>query len=288
MKNRFNARYLFVVAAIALFASCKKDDTTSPTPQPTNPLYSSVLGKWNVTTTAGRIQGNVSSKIQSPLQLLSIEFLSDTTYIVVMNDNTVTTVTFKITDSTSITLPDFGTLSEIKVADGKMNFKLQYNGSNITLSANKAAEIALTDDTKLLCRTWYLHNTDSVYGDYEDGTDKITVLFSSAGTYLVQNYRQDTLINADIANWKWHPTKPKTILYWWDGDEPSDNDAVTITELTSTSLKMTETYIDGNDTETYNYVLTPYEHSGRVLQASMRKTVSSRHSNGHRLFGLHK
>lgn len=289
MKNGLHIRYLLFFFVFSIFASCKKDDKASPTPPETPALYQTVLGKWNVIRPSGRIQQNsISSKIQSPAELTSVEFLSDSTYVIVMDENEVTTGTFTVTDSTSITLSGLGNLSEIKVADGKMNFKLYYNGNSITLSANKAAEVALTGDTKLLCRTWYLTNTDSIYEDYEDGTNKITVLFSAAGTYLVQNFRNDTLLEANIANWKWHATTPKTIQYWWDGEEPDEDDAVTITELTSASLKITETYTEGNNTEVYNYVLTPYVHSGRVSQPSMRKAVSHRHSNAHRLFGSQK
>ena len=289
MKNRLHVYYLLFFFAFSIFASCKKDDKTSLTPTPTPALYSTVLGKWTVIRpSSGRVQHNIASKIQSPAELTSIEFLNDSTYVIVMGEDEVTTGTFTVTDSTSITLSGLGSLSEIKIANAKMDFKLFYNGSVLVLSANKAAEIALTGDTKLLCRTWYLTNTDSLYDDYENGTDKITVLFSAAGTYLVQNFRKDTLLEADIANWKWHTSKPKTIIYWWDSEEPDENDAVTITELTGTSLKLTETFTEGNNTEVYNYVLTPYVHSGRISQASMKKVVSSRHSSGRRLFGLHK
>ena len=289
MKNRLHVYYLLFFFAFSIFASCKKDDKTSLTPTPTPALYSTVLGKWTVIRpSSGRVQHNIASKIQSPAELTSIEFLNDSTYVIVMGEDEVTTGTFTVTDSTSITLSGLGSLSEIKIANAKMDFKLFYNGSVLVLSANKAAEIALTGDTKLLCRTWYLTNTDSLYDDYENGTDKITVLFSAAGTYLVQNFRNDTLLEADIANWKWHTSKPKTIIYWWDSEEPDENDAVTITELTGTSLKLTETFTEGNNTEVYNYVLTPYVHSGRISQASMKKVVSSRHSSGRRLFGLHK
>lgn len=289
MKNRLHVYYLLFFFAFSIFASCKKDDKTSLTPTPTPALYSTVLGKWTVIRpSSGRVQHNIASKIQSPAELTSIEFLNDSTYVIVMGENEVTTGIFTVTDSTSITLSGLGSLSEIKIADGKMDFKLYYNGSVLVLSASKAAEIALTGDTKLLCRTWYLTNTDSLYDDYENGTDKITVLFSASGTYLVQNFRKDTLLEADIANWKWHATKAKTIIYWWDGDVPDENDAVTITELTGTSLKLTETFTEGNNTEVYNYVLTPYVHSGRVSQASMRKVVTSRHSSTHFLFGSHK
>lgn len=291
MKNRLHIRYLLFFFTFSIFVSCKKDDKASPTPTPTTALYNTVLGKWTVIRPSGRIQHNIASKIQSPVELTSIEFLNDSTYVVITGENDVTTGTFTVTDSTSITLTGFGSLSEIKVADGKMDFKLFYNGSSLVLSANKAAEITLTSDTKLLCRTWYLTKEeygDSVYSDTEDGADKITVLFSSAGTYLVQFFKQNTLLSAQAQNWKWHASKPMTIQYWHDDEQPDEDSYLSVTDLNSSSLKITETMVDGNQTHTYKYVFTPYSHSGRIAQASMKNSVSSRNSRTHGMFSIGK
>lgn len=289
MKNKSTIRYLFVLTVFAVLTSCKKDDHISPQPSIFSPLYNAVLGKWNIATTAGRItdnQSGISSKIQSPTQMASIEFLSDSTYIVISNDGTVTTGTFKITDSTSITLPNFGALSDIKVADGKMNFKLQCNGADIILYANQSDKIALTSDTKLLCRTWLLvppEYGDSMYHYSKDNTvDKITILFSSSGTYLVQYFQKDTIVLADIANWKWHASRPMTIQFWWGDAEPKDDDnLVTIEALQSGALQLTETVTFNDVTYADSYVLTPYSHSGRISSSSMKTIISGRRADAH-------
>lgn len=294
MKNRLHVHYLLFFFAFSIFASCKKDDKTSSTPTPTPALYSTVLGKWTVIRpSSGRVQHNIASKIQSPAELTSIEFLNDSTYVIVMGEDEVTTGTFAVTDSTSITLSGLGSLSEIKIADGKMDFKLFYNGSVLVLSANKAAEIPATEKTKLLCRTWLLTHElsgDSAYDNEGFGDpDKITILFSDAGTYLTQYIKQGVVTDAQLAHWKWHPTIPDAIVDLAD-DDTSDDNYLIITELTNSSFKFSYTWedVDNNTSVTDRYVLIPYLHSGRVSQASMRKVVTSRHSSTHFLFGSHK
>jgi hypothetical protein len=285
MKHKFNIWYLFVFAIFSLATSCKKDDYTSPQTGTFSPLYNAVLGKWNITTTVGRVtnnQSNISSKVQSPPQMVSIEFLTDSTYIVILNDGTVTTGTFKVTDSTSITLPNFGVLSDIKIADGDMDFKLQCNGTDIILYANQSNKIALTSDTKLLCRTWLLvppEYGDSMYHYTKDNTvDRITILFSSAGTYLVQYFQKDTLVLANIANWKWHASRAMTIQFWWGNNEPTGDDdgVVTIEVLKSGALQLTQTLTANNVTYSDSYILMPYSHSSRISSSTMNTTTSGR------------
>lgn len=296
MKHKFSTLYLFVSAAFAVLSSCKKEDHPAPQTVSVSPLYNAVLGKWNISTTAGRITDNntnISSKVQSPPQMVSIEFLSDSTYIVMLNDGTVTTGTFTITDSTSVTLPSFGVLSDIKVADGKMDFKLRCNGTEIILYASQADKIALTSETKLLCRTWLLvapEYGDSVYHYSKDNTvDKITFLFSSSGTYLVQYFQKDTLLMADVANWKWHATRAMTIQFWWGDDKPKDADdnLVTIEVLQSGALKLTETITSNDLTYADSYLLTPCSTSGRISSPSMKRVSSLRSTGTFAFFDAH-
>ncbi|HTN05918.1 hypothetical protein [Agriterribacter sp.] len=273
MKIKLNFRLLLLFFGISVFVACKKDDTDSTQPPPASvSLQEAVVGKWEIHPAVARLKHNsnnppVSHKIQEPSQVLSIEFLSDSTYIVVMSGNEVLTGKYNVSDSAVIDLSGFGHLSEIKIAGNAMDFKLSSNGTVIVISANKAETIPLTDNTRLLCRNWYLTRAESgeeVYGEGPGAPDKITILFSAAGTYLVQFSSDDTLHSAEIANWKWHPTLSNTFVFWWY-DEPADEDAfVSITELSSNSLKIQESHTDyeyhydgeGNITSTDTFTVT--------------------------------
>ena len=301
MKIKLNFRPLFLFFGISVFVACKKDDTgsTQPPPVPVS-LQEAIVGKWEIHPVAARLKQNsnnspVSHKIQEPSQVLSLEFLSDSTYIVVMSGNEVLTGKYNVSDSAVIDLSGFGHLSEIKIAGNAMDFKLSSNGTVIVISANKAETIPLTDNTRLLCRNWYLTQAESgeaVYGEGPVASDKVTILFSAAGTYLVQFSSDDTLHSAEIANWKWHPTLSDTFVFWWFDEEPANDNYVTITELSSSSLKMQESHTDyeyhydgeGNITSTdtftvtAKYVLIPANqvsprHSGTALRSRFLNTA---------------
>lgn len=269
MNSKFLLFFSLSVFYLSVFTACKKGDQSTTPPVETNSLYKTVQGKWIVGTQSGRVKPiNTSLKIQEAKDLTSIEFLSDSTYIIVSGDE-VFTGTFTATDTTSINLTGFGALSEIKIAGEKMNFKLSYQGNYIAISANKAATITLTETTKLLCKRWLIAKEE--YGDtlYENSynADKLIVLFSSSGTYLVQSLLKDSLLSADISNWQWHPTQANTFLYWWDDNE-DDKMPVVIDELTNSILKLTETYTENSEIFTHKYVLTPIGASGRIAQSS--------------------
>ncbi|MFT3750836.1 MAG: hypothetical protein QM768_21160 [Agriterribacter sp.] len=290
MKHKFQFRYFLCALLFTAFFSCKKDGGTITDPGETISLYKTIAGKWNIHSLSGRIKDvHTANKIQDTDDLTSIEFLNDSTYIVVTGDLDVFTGSFKVTDSTSITLTGFGALSEIKIANEKINFKLFYNGNNITITANKADEIADSDNTRLLCRRWLLTQQEDGAGAYldSDNADKITVIFSSSGTYLVQYLYKDALISADIANWEWHATQSNTFLYWWENDVNSKSPVV-INELTKSVLKITETYTDDSETYSEKYILTPIEYSGRTVVSSgkiSQKITNKLHKRG--MFKMH-
>lgn len=294
MKSKLRSFSLLLLFGMLIFASCKKDDTTGSNPSVPiegNPLFSSIQGKWKVSGITERKQNSqsfVSLKEMGKPQPVSIEFLSDTTYVILMADETVYTGHFNITDSTMIDLSKFGTLTEIKVTTSSMNFKLSFGNNTISVSTNKAAEIPATDNTKLICKNWLLTTQESGQESYDyadSGTERITILFSKAGTYLVQYLGKDTIYSAEADNWKWHSSLPNAFDYWSD-DEPEDVGTVNITELSENSLKITENtydYIyDANDNvtdstpQTYNYVLTPASLSnGRVATPSSSRRIAT-------------
>lgn len=153
------------------------------------------------------------------------------------SDPIITFGTYEITNNT-ISLSNFGTITVDKLDDNAISFSLQLTGSSNknTLSASKQAEMTSSTKTNLLCRTWELV---TVNGSTVAGTeDELTVLFSKAGTYLV-TFRNDTE-QGGLAQWKWKNSTETEFLYTWTKDVWSNNDLVTISELTSNSLKMSE------------------------------------------------
>lgn len=145
---------------------------------------------------------------------------------------------YEITNNT-INLSNFGTITVDKLDNNAISFSLQLTGSSnkITITASKQAEMASSTKTDLLCKTWELV---TINGSTATGTEyeKLTVLFSKAGTYYV------TYANAPekggLAQWKWKNSTETEFLYTWTKDVWSNNDLVTITELTSSTLKMAE------------------------------------------------
>ncbi|MBX2925022.1 MAG: hypothetical protein KF746_22665 [Chitinophagaceae bacterium] len=279
MKKQTGLLCLILFAGMIIFNACKKNDSGGdPPPAAENPLYKNAIGKWNINTTPGRTKqpNMVSSKIQDAADLVSIEFLSDTTYVIVSKDNDVFTGTFSAPDSSSINLSNFGKLTEIKIAGGTMNFKLSKDGNTILITANKAETIPLTVNTELLCKNWYLTEEDFGEDLYDEDIDKVTVLFSTAGTYLVQSFNKGIVIEAEIANWKWHPTEPNTFIYWWE-ELPDEDDKVKITELSKNKLRMEESYYEYDDDDnptliTQKYVLIPASQvSGRIAGTAFIK-----------------
>ncbi|UYQ94326.1 hypothetical protein MKQ68_04375 [Chitinophaga horti] len=264
------AIYALAVAAAVMFTACSKDD--KPTPKPDGGatyVYTKVQGKWlfgeEVIIPTGKKaadsksglfgkRGNAQGKEASAI-VSFVEFLSDSTFLVVDAMGATFKGSFTAKDSTTIDLKDFGTISGISFTEGKINFKLTYKDQQIVVAANKAPQIAADDRNKLICRTWYLTKEedggdafegDAVYDDngeiigYENVPDSITFQATLSGTYMIQFFANKQLLDADVANWKWHASA-NTFQYWWGNQEPSeDENLVIIRELTKDVLKITE------------------------------------------------
>jgi hypothetical protein len=290
--------YAITIALAVLLLSCSKKDSTAPDPDPNGgpdpavaaaakKLQKDVEGKW--TFKNATLPLRVGVKATSGSRLFSqhvinrtgriletapagdktgfIEFLSDSTYMLFDAAGNYITGKFQATDGKTISLKDFGTLSEITFAQEKINFKITYSSNNksITISANKAQPIPESEKAKLLSRKWYLtHEEDGhvifeeeaeIYDDEGNVTstffpDSLNFIMSSSGTYVVETFEKGHLKQAQMANWKWHSTLTDRFVYWWyDVIEDEDRDVVIIRELTKDVFKATEYWIDDNSGE---------------------------------------
>jgi hypothetical protein len=245
MKRLVYFTFLFVNV---LLLSCTKDHDIEPKPNDTekSQLQTSIVGKWTVESRSGRTTADNAF----------LEFLTDGTCIIYNIADTLVTGKFEATSGTEINLAKFGTLTEVKFEQGKVNLKLAYSGKKLTITAGKVAIVDSSDKTKLLSRNWSLTKEENGADFFVSGlgVDKVTVLFSASGTYLVQFSNKGQLVEAGMLNWKWHSAKADRIVYWEDGTAVNeDKNYVIIRELTKDILKTTE-YPNG---QLSNLVLIP-------------------------------
>lgn len=277
--------------ALILFSCSKKDDNNpNPATSEKQELYNNVIGRWDFDVeTSFRSRAAVSGKRKTSLlnkgifsghlskkesSIGFLEFLSDSTYLIYDSEGSFYSGKFDVKDGTSIDLKNFGSLSDIKFSQGKIDFKISYSSpaKTIHIAANKADKVASDNRTTNLSRNWLL--TKEASGDYvyEHGTevyneetddwetlyfDKLTILFSQSGTYLVQYYKNGVLLSAEVANWKWHSTDSK-FIYWWDTyPEDEDESSVEVLELTNIRLKLLETFEGENGLDELTYILSP-------------------------------
>jgi len=304
--------FILIMAAMPLYYACKKsngsDPGNGPDPSPAaKKLQTDVTGKWqtanlSLTAPTGFHNGIIthsSSVIHFGQKMHTkpgnvavtgldqpesggtntgyIEFLSDSTYLIYDSAGRFFQGKFNAVTGDSISLGKFGSLGGIKLADGKLDFKLYYSGSSktVTISANKAPAITADSRTTLLCRSWYLTNVDAggtiigstgeYYNEstqqYESFTiDSLGFFITTSGTYIIQQFEKGILKSADVANWRWHSSIANRFVYYWD-NQPVDeeNNYVVIRENTTAELKLSEFYDgDGDDIkEEYKYSLLP-------------------------------
>lgn len=274
MKINLLFKWMFLLTAGACFFACKKDDTPPSHPLQPVTFSAAIAGKWKISEqgVVGRIsQSNISSKVQDRPQFISIEFFKDSSYIVSLDNNTILTGKYNISDSTIINIYGIGDFKDIKIEGGQMNFKLSTESGFIVITANKAAEIAASEETSRICRNWKLLPGTGGRASYifSSGESHRTDLrFSTSGTYLLTVYNNiDSLAYIRTGEWKWHPGQANAYQYSWGHGPLMDNRPVTITELTENSLKMEETY--------YDYQSYYYETDG-VLHGEGDSTLTTR------------
>lgn len=246
MKMKIYTLTILFVSNLLTFVACQKSEVLTPTPDsgPHPGLFRSIQGKWVMNNPAPRQghQSNISGKKQDVLQYVSLEFLSDSTYIVVLDNGDVIDGKFSISDSTTIDLKEFGVISEINFAGASLNFEITTTDWGVVaVTTIKATSLPENANTTLICsKTWQLDSSETGPAIFNkiggDGYMGIKLRFSQSGTYFVKQYALDTLWFAGVSTWGWHPSKANTYVYAFEGHSYE----VTITELTENSLIMRE------------------------------------------------
>lgn len=266
MTYRFNAKHLALCLSLSIFFSCKKDDTSTPTPPPTEPtVFEQVQGRWNAEIEVYR-NSNVSPKEQVMPKVATIEFFSDSTYLIAFDvDQSAVTGKFKPVDSVTINLSgdDITAISGVKISEDSISFSYTQYDDIFTVKAAKADDLTISADKKPLLKSWALER-DQEDGEYlftgnndlgEDAT--ITFFFSAAGSFLIHITDGEDDASTQFMNWKWHPEVANAAkIYSIYGEEYSPS-YFKIVSLTSTSLTIEEVSTQGgSQQESRTYVLT--------------------------------
>lgn len=271
-----------------LFTACSKDNNTKPdiddTEEPKDQgtaeqLQKDIIGKWTIDGNGLNIMASTaqskslkasasnrmaSTKIASTNTMSTsttsafIEFLADGTFIILDSNGNVSIGDYTAKDGQTIDLSGFGSIKDIKFADGNIDCVIHYTQSDspktLNIKAKKAVQISASDRTTLLCRTWQVerienkwsysnwneqtNDYDKVWEHYiwENGLwtgdteglvefNKFIVRFSVSGTYLAQIYdKQGKLIEATVEYWKWHPNDNNKFISWLPEDAEPTND----------------------------------------------------------------
>jgi hypothetical protein len=239
------SRYLAVVLSAFVFFSCKKDDT--PTPNPPEPtLFEKVQGRWDATVEpVGRVasSSNASHKSLDMPHVTSVEFFSDSSYILVFNYGNAYYGKLSVTDSASFDFKGFGPVSDIQITDDSISFNCVYNDEiPVSFKAGKVSDITVSNEQKPLLKTWVMttaEDGESYYNELEAEDGDIKFLFTSAGLSLTT---RDNGESWSAENWKWHTdTANAVVLYEGYDNEINYNRYYKIVELTSSKLKIEET-----------------------------------------------
>ncbi|MFT3948302.1 MAG: hypothetical protein QM763_15130 [Agriterribacter sp.] len=249
MKFRFEIRYFILLFSLSFFFSCKKDDTPTPgTPEPT--LFEKVQGRWNTNIElSGKISKpsgsgilQPSKKVQDIGYITSVEFFSDSSYILTFNYYYAFTDKFSVKDSASFELKTFGTISDLKVVGDSISFSCLYHDIPLTVKAVKAADITISNDKKPLLKNWHLtkeEDGETYYENYEVAEGDISFFFSSTGRFLVKFSYGDASY-AQSTDWSIFTSKENSLLltYGYHNENSDYYRYMKIIELTDSRLKI--------------------------------------------------
>ncbi|MBX3252777.1 MAG: hypothetical protein KF862_01450 [Chitinophagaceae bacterium] len=248
MISRFNAKHLILCLSLSVFFSCKKDDNPGPTPPPQEEptLFEKVQGRWDAEVDLPVRISNpaVSYKNQDMPHVRSVEFLSDSTYIVAFAHGGAFTGKLSVIDSASFNFTGLGEVSNIQIKDDSLSFTWSYNDIPLNVRAGKVSDLSISADKKAILKSWVLSTEEDGADLYEEFNieegKKITMLFSSAGTLLT---KYSDVANA--RNWKWHPEKANAALFYSPGQTEFNYDIYyKLAELTNTGLKIQLVHVD--------------------------------------------
>jgi hypothetical protein len=255
------SRYLAVVLSAFVFFSCKKDDTSTPTP-PEPTLFEKAQGRWDAAVEViGRVASpsNASHKSLYNPHVTSVEFFEDSSYILVFNYDEAYHGKLSVIDSTSFDFKGFGAISDIQITDDSISFNCVYDDEiPVSVKAGKVSDITVSNEQKSLLKTWVMttaEDGESYYNGLEAEEGDIKFLFTSAGLAL---RTRDNGESWSAENWKWHTDIANAVVLYDSYDnEISYNYYYKIIELTSSKLKVEETtrepiYNDNQELTGYN------------------------------------
>lgn len=106
---------------------------------------------------------------------------------------------------------------------------------------------------RLLFRAWEMVAEENGIDSLKN-VNRSFVTFSSNGTWSSSAGSYAPIGAGDDRYWKWHPTIPNRLLWWYLGHETNENNYIDLRVITEDSLKITHSnvYFKGK----YNFV--PY------------------------------
>ena len=265
MNIRFKNRYFVLLLCLTTFFSCKKDDTATPTPPEEKPtLFSQVQGKWNAEVEIARIsnpslrQLKPSLKVQDIPRVTSVEFFSDSTYILVFNYYSAYRDKFSAEDSSTISFAGFGNLSNIKVTGDSISFNCSYDEVPLTVKAKKATDLTIAQDKKSLLKQWVVtreEDGEAFYSDSENDTDstQIDFQFTASGTFAYK-MNQGSESQLMVLNWKWDPENQNSLVLYMGTDANPYYYGVTI-KIVEISDSILRIQLTNGDDDTYDLKL---------------------------------
>lgn len=257
MKLRFDLRYLMLLLSVSFFFSCKKDDAPKPViPEEKTPpsLFEQVKGKWSVNIKpvtrvsnpfTGKLSG-YSAKTSFMPRVSSIEFFSDSTYLLSFEQYKAFTGKFSVKDSNTLKFTEFGDISDIKVSGDSISFSFTYLDIPLSVKAARFANVNVPADKKTLLKEWVLTREEDGAGYYENaGEDaEISCFFTLSGTYITKSPLGDGY-SLYAKNWNWIPGKSNAIILYTGANTTGDySEYIKIAELSSTSLTLQKIKIE--------------------------------------------
>ena len=132
--------------------------------------------------------------------------------------------------------------------DISFSFKPDATGTTSNYEADKAAPVATSSKTDLLCRTWVVQRVTRNGADDPDASSiGFVTVFSKAGTYL---FIPDSG-GVGLARWRWADSAENAIHYTWWAVDWEDYGTATITKLDNNNLVIQEVIEDEGVSVTY-------------------------------------
>lgn len=253
MQLRLQSRYLVLLFSLSFLFSCKKDDspTTIIVTEEKTPLFQQIQGKWvaeieylgRVSNFAINKKPDFSAKVQDMPQVSSVEFFSDSTYVLVFGGYRGYTSKFNVKDTNTLHSAELGDISNVKIKGDSISFTFLYFETEVSVKAARSNNTNVAGDKQAIVNEWSLV-------DYEEGTStignwgenvNISFLFTNSGTFGVK-YASGDEYNLQVMEWKWKPGKVGEIIYYGMGNLTDgnyySNVYIKVVELTFTSLKV--------------------------------------------------